>query len=298
MFVDIADFVWCIRHSGELTKCELKATLEAEFGPEKVFEVSSGPFRTTLETAVRKMCVLPHPYVAFVDADVLVNIGWLKKSIALQQIPVDVAIFQGTVLDRFFHTVRPGGVHFYRRDDLVKVLPIFPLPANVERPEYELKKYLISRGSIFKQYSFIVGYHDYLQSSFDIYRKGFFYALKMSELTFVLEPAWQKEAFCSTEMRFLLQGLTHGRLNRSDYDIDIRSRVLQDGYRSVEMKGYEEFSHSHEKKTIKNIPFPYFFINWKILHHFLLIIYILRRKSCRSFFRYLIYVLKRICRFI
>ncbi|MDB2411951.1 hypothetical protein N9W31_00705 [Litoricolaceae bacterium] len=298
MHVDIADFGWCIRQTGESTRHKLKAMLEAEFGRDKIFEVSSGPFRITLEVGVRKMSALSFPYVAFVDADVLLDLDLLREGLAVQRVPRDISIFQGVVLDRFFHTVRPGGVHFYRREDLIKAIPIFPLPVDVERPEYELKKYLVSRGSVFKQYSFIVGHHDYYQYPFDIYRKGFFYASKMSDLSSVLEAAWVREARCSREVTVFLYGLHHGRLHRGGYDIDACSKILREGYKNISITECDDPNCRQKPLKINNIIFSRFLINWKILHHFLLVYYILRCRSISSFLRYLYYILRRICRFI
>lgn len=293
---DLTKIGWCIRHTNESSLSRLRFELESEFGEKNVFLVSAGPFRQTLEAAILLMTSKPFDYVAFVDGDILIDFDSLNDGIRLCRITRNISIFQGVVIDRFFKTVRPGGIHFYSSDALAQALSFFPIKNNFVRPEYELKKYLKEKGFLFSQYSFIVGYHDYLQKPFDIYRKAYLYALKMTDLSYVFEPIWRAESHEDNEIKYFLRGLNDGYNSRKTLDIDINDENLLLRFQNSFDNLNDEVREQFRKIPISNIILGRILLHWKLLHHILIIKNIVSRCNTTALWRYLLYLAKRLCR--
>jgi len=293
---DLNKVGWCIRHTNESTLSTLRFELEGEFGEKNVFLVSAGPFRKTLEAAILLMHSKRFDYVAFVDGDILIDFDSLRAGMRLSRITKHIHIFQGVVIDRFFKTVRPGGIHFYSSDALAQALSFFPIKKNSVRPEYELKNYLKSKGFLFSQYSFIVGYHDYFQKPFDIYRKAYLYALKMRALSYVFEPIWRSESHENDEIKYFLMGLNDGYNSWENFDNDINDQGLLARYENSCENLNNEGGGCIRKMKISNIILGHILLHWKLLHHILILKNIASRCSFKALWRYLLYLVMRLCR--
>ena len=225
----INDIAAIIRSVGERTENLCHQALQKHFGEQYLVKVSESPF----ENALRKTCEigldLAQKYTIVFDADVLPEGSVVEKLLnEFERMPDNVFEIHGVVLDKFFYTFRPAGVHFYRTILLEKAYSLIPEAGKFGRPEGHILSSMQELGYPCKLLDIIEGIHDFEQSYFDIFRKAYQHIYKHNRYLPYFQLMWSRLAVKDFDYRVALHGI---ELFQNDQQMKLDSEHFENEYR-------------------------------------------------------------------
>lgn len=207
------------RHAGERTQ-ELGLQLaEAEYGFSAASAISAGPFPDTLARALEVAAESDARWTIMLDGDVLVLPGSIRRLIDLaDRYPNNHFVISASVLDKFFGTVRPGGIRAYRTRLIPKALADRRWADRI-RPETALMMGMAERGNPSHSTCLLAGIHDFEQYYTDVFRTAVVQGVKFRSRIPRLIARWERCAKTDADFLVAIAGARHG-LSLDDVRLD------------------------------------------------------------------------------
>lgn len=198
------------RHADERTQAAglLLAAQELPFTATSA--VSAGPFPDTLRASLRWAANQAADWVVALDADVLVLPSSLRRGIKLaERYPKTHFVITACVLDKFFGTVRPAGVRFYRRSLIDRALESNAWLTQI-RPETALLQWMHAQGHPSADTALLAGVHDHEQYYRDLYRTAVVHGVKFRDRAERNIRRWSQLAPADDDYRVMMLGAEAG----------------------------------------------------------------------------------------
>lgn len=248
-----------IRSSGEVTQEQLYLYLEnsQKLSRNDISIISEAPFWKALETCAQLPVIHPSEYYVVIDADVLLcsySLDFINKYLLSLSNP-NIGGGQLSVLDFLFGGPRSGGIHIYKHCLLAESQHHISAIKSALRPETELKK--LSLSSLGMKWIFdnhIVGLHDYGQSHFDYFRKGYFFAQKHKKLYSHFASYWSNNAGIDNGFKSALFGLIEGSCREPAAEVTSNDIQVKDRWKL--------YSEIFEQQIPREIPVDNIIKNW------------------------------------
>ena len=237
------------RHIGERT---------ADFAFEKLrnqndidlARVSAGEFYKTYMAGLDRAIEIGNEYTIFIDGDVIPFSNLNEQFTKLQNRNSKIYGFSSYVFDKFWLQPRSGGMHFYRTSSLINIRrKIFELEKRnaiqwdqINRPETFGKKLMENEGYIWGQTGQIIGFHDFGQSNFDIFRTCLFYGKKWSAHCGGKLDLWEKFGEIDPDFKIAILGFSEGLQTMYSKKLEIKD---------VNLLWEEKFATKYQEKSPK-----------------------------------------------
>lgn len=209
--IPIPEITVIIRSAGERTVQACKVLLEEVFPADQIHIIEEAPFSKALRRSLEIGLEEKRPWIACVDADVLINKEGVYDLIKMaSNAPVEVFEVQGLILDKFFPVFRPAGIHLYKTKYAEKALTLKPEEGSTTRPESELLNSMAAIGFPWMQCDAVVGVHDFEQFYIDIFRKCFLQAHKHKSIIPHVIDFWLEQSLKDNDFKVALLGLMYG----------------------------------------------------------------------------------------
>lgn len=215
-----------------------KLLLEQGIAEEDLHIVREVPFSESMRKSFLTGIEKEKKWTLCVDADILARPESVKKMVEhAESQKKNVCEIQGYIMDKFFGGIRRGGFHLYRTSLLPKVLNCIPSEGVDIRPESRTLMEMAKKGYPRAVVPFVVGIHDDEQYNFDIYRKGFVYAVKHLNHTDLLINHWKKNVDNDHDFNVALHAFANSILNKGDIYINSNQQLYR---KKFEESGFEE----------------------------------------------------------
>lgn len=229
-----------IRSSGERTEGYCYEAVRTQVPAENIHLIKERPFseavRKTFQLGAESTC----KWTLAIDADIIISSNAISKMVAkAEKLEGYFFLYQGYVLDKLYNTFRGGGPHLYRSSLLKTAIEFIPDNKSELRPESATYIKMKERGWHSFHDCEIYGIHDFEQSSFDYYRKGFIHAKKHYKLKNRFLNTWTERLNEDEDIKVVLKGFVDGLLKKEEATVDInyfQDKFSKSGFDSISEK--------------------------------------------------------------
>ena len=266
----IKDITVVIRSAGERTLDLCHSIVSEQVYEKNIFILELKPFSKAVFRTFEIGIEHNNKWTLAIDADVLIS------KTAIQRMIDDVTevnfqnkifVYQGNILCNVFQKPRPGGCHMYQTMYLKRALSFCKQTEKNLKPESSIYKKMNELGLYTYVNDKIYGIHDYFQWNKDMYKSGFFQAIKHPKESYTLLKEWKNKLNKDIDFEALIEGWKYGvsftkkiEVNSSFFE-DIlvdeykktklieKSMIQKSEYKSIR-KEIEKFMNSNQKALV------------------------------------------------
>jgi len=213
-----------IRAAGERTEELSQKLIEQQVPGEMVSLIRERPFRKAVEQSFQIGLEKAMEWTLTIDADVLTGDKVVHNMLQqAKQFGRKLFFYQGYVYDKLFGKPLQGGPHLFRTEHLEKAIKLITDKDTAWRPEANVNYDMAKAGYRCFIDDQIFGLHDFEQYYRDLFRKGFFRAIKHNspEVNASLLENWIERLREDKDYDFAMEGWITGFRYQGEIKNDI-----------------------------------------------------------------------------
>jgi len=237
-----------IRHSYERSLDKLEASIQSiGFSEDDIIKITANSFAENLKKSVDAGLECDCDWICMLDGDLILDTNKFTSSVKFLKECHEYLEVQFLVEDWFFGELRPAGNHFYNKKYLKDFKRFLPQSEKGHRPETEALKAAGSKGLKWKTIPFAIGHHDYYQSNYDIFCKGYQHSKKhLKELPRIISNL--RQSTYKRQAAYALEGLIYGMRDQKSLSLSRDNAELR--------QYFEQLKVSDDIKDVSEMKVP------------------------------------------
>lgn len=217
----LTDCTLIIRSAGERTTDWCADKTRSIFDLNSVIIIDERPMHKaiarTFETGIERN----KEWTIEIDADLLLRPqGIIQLLERAKSLPANSYFHYGMVFDKLSNGFRSAGHKILRTAHLRTALEFLPLAKKEIRPDTFIRKSMAKRGCHYYRELALVGIHDFEQSYFDLYRKGYLQGVKNRSKVQRFITMWPENWQSDTDYQAIKAGIDDGLLHQNALPLD------------------------------------------------------------------------------
>lgn len=236
----IKDITVVIRAAGERTLDLCHSIISEQVDEKNIFVIEEKPFSKAVFKTFKIGIEHNNKWTLAIDADVLISKNTIQRMIddvAAINFQNRIFVYQGNILCNVFHKPRPGGCHMYQTKYLERALSFCKQTEKNLKPESSIYKKMNELGLYTYANDKMYGIHDYFQWNKDMYKNGFFQAIKHPNESCTLIKQWKNKLNEDTDFEALIEGWKYGMSYTKKIEVNSSffEDVLTDEYKKIKL---------------------------------------------------------------
>jgi hypothetical protein len=210
-----------VRSIGERTTAWCIDRASIIFDSDNIIVVDERPQHDAIAKVYEVSIEHNREWTIVIDADVLLRKeGILKLLEKAKSLPSDSFCHYGMVFDKLSNSFRSAGHNIFRTEHMRMAVQFLPSIKTEIRPDTFIRKSMAKLGFHYYRDLVLVGLHDFEQSFFDLYRKGFLQGVKNRTKVDRFISQWPQNWKSDLDYQVIKGGIEDGLLYQNQLVLD------------------------------------------------------------------------------
>lgn len=235
-----------VRSAGERTTDWCADKARSIFEPNSVIVIDERPMHKAIARTFEIGIEQNKEWTIEIDADLLLRPeGIVQLLERAKSLPANSYFHYGIVFDKLSNGFRSAGHKILRTAHLRAALEFLPQANKEIRPDTFIRKSMAKKGYHYYRGLALVGVHDFEQSYFDLYRKGYLHGVKNHSKVSGFIERWPNQWQSDLDYLVIKGGIEAGLQHRGELILD--PAFYQEGYE----KWKKQFPMVVEKEELR-----------------------------------------------